>query len=118
MSIWFGNVLKKKRGLKMEAIAESLFYSGGTITTDDIIQTSDTCKYDIALNSDHMFLFKKGSTKILKVVKVERQTEFTYKIMKTKVKICGGFAGFVKDDVFRFMVRDALDNIVKITRGV
>jgi len=45
-----------------EVIPDSLFYSGGTISTKDIIKTSNTCNYDIALNSDHMFLLKKGST--------------------------------------------------------
>jgi len=101
-----------------KAIPESLFYSGGTITDDDIIQTSDTCKYDIALNKGYMFLFRKGSIKPEKVVKVEYQTEFIYKIMKTKVKISQGFGKHVQDDRFRFWTRDALDNIMKMTKGV
>ena len=99
-------------------ITESLFYSGGTMTTGDIIETSDKCKYDIALNENYMFIFEKGSIKPLKVVKVEYQTEFTYKIMKTKVKISRNFGEHVKDDTFRFWTRDAMDNIVKITKGV
>jgi len=49
--------------MEAKQITDSLFYSGGTITTNDIIKTSSPCKYDIALNSDHMFLFKKGSMK-------------------------------------------------------
>ena len=101
-----------------EVIPDSLFYSGGTISTKDIIKTSNTCNYDIALNSDHMFLLKKGSTKIVKVVRVEYQTEFTYKIMRSKVKISRDFAKHVQDDLFRYWTRDALNKIVKITKGV
>ena len=104
--------------MEAKQITGSLFYSGGTITTDDIINTTMDSLYDMALNKNYMFLFQKGSTKIVKVVKVEIQTEFTYRIMKTKVKIGRDFAEFVKDDTFRFMVRDALNNIFKITRGV
>ena len=99
-------------------IPESLFYSGGTITTDDIIKTSDECLYDIALNEDYMFIFEKGSIKPLKVVKIEYQTEFTYKIMKSKVKISRGFAKHVKDNTFSCWTRDALNNIMKITKGI
>ena len=104
--------------MKAKQITDSLFYSGGTITIDSIIQTTDTCKYDIALNNEHMFLFRKGTIELVKVVKVEYQTTFTYKIMKTKVKISRDFGKHVQDETFRFLTRNALDNIVKITRGV
>ena len=104
--------------MEAKQITDSLFYSGGTITTGDIIKTSVKCNYDIALNNDYMFLFRKGTTELVKVVKVEYQTGFTYKIMKTKVKISRNFGEYVQDDTFRFCTRDALDNIVKITRGV
>ena len=100
-----------------QAIAESLFYSGGTINTNDIIKTSDECCYDIALNQDHLFIFPKWKTKPVKVVKIERQTEFTYKIMKTKVKIGKRFERIATEHFWRFTFRDVLNNIMKITKG-
>jgi len=103
---------------KTKQIPESLFYSGGTITTDDIIETSDKCKYDIALNKDYMFIFRKGLTIPFKVVKIEYQTEYTYKIMKTKVKIGNWFNEIVTDSFWNCRGRDMLNNIVKITKGV
>ena len=81
-------------------------------------KTIDNCLYDIALNRDYMLIFKKGSIKPLKVVKVEYQTEFTYKIMKTKVKIGNWFNKIVTDSFWNCRGRDMLNNIVKITKGV
>ena len=104
--------------METKQIADSLFYAGGTITSGDIIQTSDKCSYNIALNNNYMFIFKKGSTKVVKVVKVEYQAEFTYKIMKSKVKISRDFAKHVQDDLFSFLTRNALNNIINITKGV
>ena len=103
---------------KIKAIPESLFYTGGTITSGDIIKTSGKIKYDIAFNSNYMFIFNKGSFKPLKVVKIEYQTEYTFKIMKTKVKISEGFKNMVNDKFWECTVRDALNNIINITQGI
>lgn len=95
-------------------IIDSLFYSGGTITEQDIIKIDQG--YSIALNNDYIFIGK--DQKLVKVVKYKIDQEYTYKIQKTQVKINSKdqFIKFLKDELFSCMVLCMVKNI--LNKGV
>ena len=101
----------------MNIITESLFYTGGTITTNDIIKTTSKL-HNIAFNDHYMFIFTKEN-KLIKVVKIELQHEFTYKIMKTKVKIIkDSFIELLTGSTWNCVTPAIINNILTKTNAI
>lgn len=100
----------------MQALTESLFYSGGTITTSDIKETTHKF-YNVAFNDNYMFIFSKDH-KLVKVVKYELQHEFAYKVLKTKVKINNRFGEMLNDPFWSCCIKHLLNNIIDKTKAV
>ena len=75
---------------------ESLFYSGGTIAESEIIKSGFG---HIAINDNYIFF---ANDKSFKAIKYELNTEFTYKLLKTKIKIINkeSFLKFMEEDLF------------------
>jgi serine/threonine protein phosphatase PrpC len=104
--------------MEKKEIVDSLFYSGGTLEEKDIIKTSSTCKYNIAINDSYMFIFSKENGSLIKTVKVEFQSEFTFKVMRANVKISkNSFIHMMTDDFWSCVARDAINNIVRVTKS-
>jgi len=84
---------------------ESLFYSGGTIDKKSIIKTKSG---NFAINDNYIFFANKEN---FKAVKYEYNFEYSYKLLKTKIKIITPerFINFMTDDLFSIF-RDKIFN--------
>jgi hypothetical protein len=97
------SVIENKRVININNVMQaSLFFPGGTAEAYEVKKYLD----------QNYFLFKAGFFLFLpfegvcyinysKPVKIESNFDFTYKLMKTKIKAIGGFKGFkqfVKDN--------------------
>jgi hypothetical protein len=67
--------------IKSNIITESLFFKGGTISENEIY-SNGICNF--ALNDNYLFL-EKGNK--IKAIKYECDSEYVYKLLKTKIKI-------------------------------
>jgi hypothetical protein len=97
-------------------IPESLFYSGGTITIDDIIETTHNL-YNVAFNDDYVFIFILDN-KLLKVIKYEMQYEYAYRVLKTKLQINHSFKKMLTDPFWKHMIIRVIDELVNVTKAI
>ena len=89
----------------------SLFYPGGTISDNDIFKN----KYGIfALNDNYLFIAKDHKSAPI-IIKYEIQSEFIFKILKTKIKISSKdrFIKFMTDDLYDCFQRVIFNELLK-----
>lgn len=102
-------------------IVDTLFYTGGTITENDIKPISKSPFYNgkaFAINDNYLFLFQ--GKKLIKAVKWGENSIYTYKVLKTKVKIIRASLEEMLDDKECFWectLNNLFDRILENTKG-
>ena len=91
--------------MKNSIIVTSLFYSGGTITEKDIFKTKNGF---FALNDNYFFISNGEKTK---VIKYELNNIYTFKLLKSKIKIMNKehFIKFLNNDLFSVFTQKIFD---------
>lgn len=94
----------------MQILTDSLFYKGGTIEYNNC---KNTCYngYKIAFNDIYLFII--DHSKIIGAIEYQDNTDYSYKLLKTKIKIVSkdNFIAFVSDPTFESIVKIIVRNI-------
>ena len=98
---------------KANPIVDSLFYLGGTIEKDNIQHTCNN-DYNIAFNDVYLFILDKNDN-ILKAIKYDIDSKWSYKLLKTKIKIASkvSFILFMQDNLFECITNRLINSILK-----